>query len=366
MSAPCDEVIGPLIGMMDALHCGAALVDRAGRFHHANPRLCAMMGRPLADVLGKDFYELYPHDRAYIEERLRHFDETYEGEFHLPRADGTRVPIIVSGRPLACGPDMATYRLLTILDISQQKQAEERATEQYHTIANLSDTILEQALDLKHYAERLEQRVRERTAELHDANMEAIFMLAVASEAKDGDTGAHVRRIQHLTQALARELGLPEADAERMGYSAILHDVGKMSVPDHILKKPGPLSEEERRVMQEHTVVGEHILSLKPFFGSSREIARSHHENWDGSGYPDRRDGGDIPLAARIVHVADVYDALTHARVYKPAWSLERAAAEIIAGDGTSFDPEVVRAFRSLSSGNGLPSADGGQETGQP
>ncbi|MBM3739197.1 MAG: HD domain-containing protein [Acidobacteria bacterium] len=345
-----EKPVRQLIGLMDALHCGAALVDRAGRIRHANPRLCTMIGLPLGDLAGKDFYDLYPspQDRAYIDQRLQHFDETYEGEFYLPRTDGDRVPIIVSGRPLDCGGATASLRLLTIMDITRQKQAEERATEQYQTIATLSDTILEQALDLKHDKEHLEQRVRERTAELHEANMEAIYMLAVASEAKDGDTGAHVRRIQHYAQALAREMGLAAPDAEQMGYSAILHDVGKMSVPDHILKKPGPLTDDERREMERHTVVGESILSLKPFFAQARDIARGHHENWDGSGYPDGRAGHAIPLAARIVHVADVYDALTHPRVYKPAWSVERAAGEIAAGGGTSFDPEVVRAFDAL------------------
>src|SRR5206468_3740819 len=140
------------------------------------------------------------------------------------------------------------------------------------------------------------RRGRGRTAERHEANMDAIYMLAVASESKDEDTGAHVRRLERYSRTLARELGFGEREAETVGYSAILHDIGKIHVPDHILKKPGPLTDDERRVIQEHTLAGEHILSVKPFFHMARRIARHHHENWDGSGYPDRAAGADIPV----------------------------------------------------------------------
>jgi putative two-component system response regulator len=174
-------------------------------------------------------------------------------------------------------------------------------------------------------------------------------MLAIASEAKDLDTGRHVRRIQRYARLLARELGLNESDAAALGYAAVLHDVGKMHVPDHILKKPGPLTPDERREMQEHTVVGERIICDKPFFTPARRIARSHHENWDGSGYPDRLAGHQIPLEARIVHLADVYDALTSPRVYKRAWSGYDAAQVLLESSGRMFDPEVVAAFSSLA-----------------
>src|SRR5262245_33793250 len=131
--------------------------------------------------------------------------------------------------------------------VSRDSEAEHQ--QRYREIAALSDTVLEQALALKRYAHTLEERVRERTRELYQANLEAIYMLAVASEAKDLDTGAHVRRIEHYTRALARDLGLPAAEAERIGYSSILHDVGKIHVPDDILRKPAALSEDEWRIM---------------------------------------------------------------------------------------------------------------------
>jgi putative two-component system response regulator len=178
--------------------------------------------------------------------------------------------------------------------------------------------------------------------------MDAIYMLAVASESKDEDTGRHVRRIQHYTHAIARELGFDDIAAERIGHSAILHDVGKIHVPDHILKKPGPLTEDERRIVKEHTTAGERILSSRPFFELARKIARSHHENWDGSGYPDNAGGQEIPVEARIVHLADVYDALTTPRVYKRAWTEADAAGVIKESRGIMFDPEVVGAFDSL------------------
>lgn len=335
---------------LDALNCGAALVTRGGRIAYANPRLCEMMHRPQGELVGIHVHELYPagQGREFVDSVLQHFDEPREAEFYLPRPDGSRLPVIVSGRRLDGVLYLPDCRLVTVIDISRQKQAQERYDQQYADIARLSDVVLEQALSLQDYSRSLEEKVRQRTRELHEANMDAIYMLAVASEARDADTGAHVLRIQHYVVLLARELGLSEAEAERMGYSSILHDVGKMVLPDEILKKPQALTPEQRAEMELHTVFGERILSDKPFFELARRIARSHHENWDGTGYPDRLTGPQIPLAARIVRLADVFDALLTPRVYKPPWPRERAIREILDGSGRHFDPEVVRAFRAL------------------
>lgn len=233
---------------------------------------------------------------------------------------------------------------------------------QFDAVAELSDTVLHQAIELKRHAEVLEERVRQRTVELREANdqlyaanarlfeanLDAIYMLAEASEAKDDDTGRHVRRIQNYTKLLAAEIGLPRAEAEILGYASVLHDVGKIHVPDQILKKPGPLTPAERAEMQRHTVIGEGIISDREFFAPARRVARSHHENWDGSGYPDGLSAASIPLEARVVHLADVYDALTSPRVYKAAWSGYDAAKVIEESAGGMFDPDVVRAFASL------------------
>lgn len=201
---------------------------------------------------------------------------------------------------------------------------------------------------LAQFNETLERRVRERTAQLREANLDAIYSLALAAEAKDDATGNHVHRIQRYCQALAAKLGISDVEAEEIGYSSIMHDVGKIAVPDEILKKPGKFTPEEFETMKAHTVNGEKILPFKPFFAMARKIARSHHEKWDGSGYPDGLAGENIPLCARITAVADVFDALISKRSYKDEWPIEKAMAEMKQCSGSHFDPAVVDAMVEL------------------
>jgi putative nucleotidyltransferase with HDIG domain len=279
---------------------------------------------------------------------LHRFDEPREVETFLPVVDGSRRTVIVNGAPLGAEEPLADYRLVTLTDVTPIRQAEEDMRAQYRFITEISNTVIDQALDLKHYNARLEEKVRERTRELHEAHLEAIYMLAVASEAKDEDTGHHVRRIQKYAHALARKLGIAENEAEASGYAPILHDVGKFHVPDAILRKPGPLTPEERATMQEHTISGERIIADSGFFTRARQIARSHHENWDGSGYPDGSSGAAIPLEARIVHVVDVYDALVNKRAYKAAWTADKALEELKRGAGRMFEPELVEALEAM------------------
>jgi putative two-component system response regulator len=333
--------------LLAALNCGAALIDRGGQIVHVNARLCAMMRRTCEQVVGANVLDLYSDDadRAVVQKSLEHFDERAEEEFVLPLPDGKKLPIISSARPLSSRPPLSDYRIVTMIDISRQKEAEEQSREQYQLVLEMSDTLLQQALELKRYSQTLEDRVKQRTAELHDAHMDAIYMLAIASEAKDTDTGAHVRRVQKQSFELAKKMGFSSSEAESIGYSSILHDVGKIHVPDDILTKPGPLDERERARMQLHTLAGERILSASSFFERARKIARAHHENWDGSGYPDGLNRTAIPIEARIVHLVDVYDALTHERVYKPAWTQPQAMEVVQEGRGVMFDPEVVDAF---------------------
>lgn len=348
MSAAHDMPLESIAAMMNALNCGALIINRAGTIVHANDRFGEICRRPKSEIIGRSLESLYAieADVKFIRDRIAQFDTAFEDEFHLTRPDGTRVPIIVSSRPLGNAEVVASfYKVITVIDITPQKRMEDRLTEDYRQIAKLSDIVLEQAIELKHHSERLEQKVRERTLELHGANMDAIYMLAVACEAKDQDTGSHVLRIRRYTELLALELGLPPVTADRFGYSAILHDVGKMSVPDDILKKPGPLAVDERRVIESHTLAGERILSDSPFFEIARLIARSHHENWDGTGYPDALANEAIPFAARIVRLADVYDALMSPRVYKPAWSHKDAIALVRKGRGNLFDPAACDVF---------------------
>jgi PAS domain S-box-containing protein len=348
--------------LLAALNCGAVLIDRAGQIVHVNARLCAMMQRPCGQMVGTNVLDLYSEDadRAVVQRSLDRFDERAEEEFVLPLPDGKKMPIITSARPLGATAPLSDYRIVTMIDISRQKQAEQQSREQYQLVLEMSDTLLQQALELKRYSQTLEERVRERTNELHEAHMDAIYMLAVASEAKDTDTGAHVRRVQTKSRDLAKQIGFSTAEADAIGYSAILHDVGKIHVPDDILGKPGPLDDEERARMQLHTLAGERILSASSFFERARKIARAHHENWDGSGYPDGVSKSSIPIEARIVHLVDVHDALTHARVYKPAWTQQQALDVILQGRGVMFDPEVTDAFQTLlKTDNGSPVATG-------
>jgi PAS domain S-box-containing protein len=337
--------LSSVIDVLDALHCGAALLNRSGWVVHANPRLCEMMGRPRQEIVGREVASFYSDeaDIAKVRESYVDFDRPAETEFHLTRPDASRTPVIIASRPLPIPLD--DLRVLTIIDISQQKSAETQLQHNYEFVVQMSNTVLEQAMDLKDYSKVLEAKVQQRTRELHDANLDAIYTLAVACEVRDMDTGEHVRRIEHYTRMISLELKLPEKEADRIAYSSVLHDVGKLHIPDRILHKPGPLTEEERAELEQHTLIGERILPARPFYELSRQIARSHHENFDGSGYPDGLKDGAIPLAARITHVADVFDALSSARVYKPAWKLSDAVNEIHAGTGSAFDPEMVAAF---------------------
>ncbi|HEY3885693.1 MAG TPA: HD domain-containing phosphohydrolase [Vicinamibacterales bacterium] len=192
----------------------------------------------------------------------------------------------------------------------------------------------------------LEAKVRERTRALEEAQVEILERLAVAAEFRDDSTGQHTQRVGQMSALLAKELNLSESQVALIRRAAPLHDIGKIGVPDSILLKLGRLTEEEFAIVKTHTVIGARILSggTFPLLRLAEEIALSHHERWNGEGYAGLR-GGDIPLAGRIVAVADVFDALTQQRPYKPAWTVAQAVAEIDAQRGRQFDPDAVDAF---------------------
>ncbi len=190
--------------------------------------------------------------------------------------------------------------------------------------------------------------LRSATIEVVDLQRDGMVALARGAEAKDTDTGDHVVRIQEIATELALATGLAAETAAAIGWSAMLHDIGKIHVPDRILLKPGPLDHAEWEVMRLHPVWGSEILAQGAGFEVARQIARSHHENFDGSGYPDRLAGDAIPLEARIVRLADAFDAITHGRPYQAARPVDWALAEIDRHAGTQFDPELARLFVDL------------------
>ncbi len=230
----------------------------------------------------------------------------------------------------------------------------ERAFEHYELVQEnkrLHRVTEEQNEELKRFNRDLETLVRKRTKQLEEAVREGVMMLATAAEAKDDDTGEHVHRIRDLTKRICGALGLSPQRTETISLFSMIHDVGKIHVPDEVLKKPGPLTSEEWELMHQHPVVGAKIIGDKPFYRTAREIARSHHERWDGNGYPDGLKGEHIPLAARIVTVADVFDALTNERPYKKAWPIDEALKEMESLSETVFDPEVLGVFLELLNG---------------
>jgi CHASE2 domain-containing sensor protein len=200
------------------------------------------------------------------------------------------------------------------------------------------------------YNAELELAVLERTAELADTQLDLVHRLARAAELRDDDTGDHIERVSGLCREVALQLGLSPIAAEQLGHASVLHDVGKIGVPDEILHKPGRLTDEEMAVMRRHVAEGALLLadSDSGLLRTAEIVARTHHERWDGSGYPNRIAGEAIPLEGRIVAVCDVFDALLHERPYKAAWTLADTRAEIVACSGRLFDPQVVTALLAV------------------
>ncbi|MFP4147787.1 MAG: HD-GYP domain-containing protein [Halorhodospira sp.] len=215
----------------------------------------------------------------------------------------------------------------------------------------LSSDLNSQLTERDRYSRTLEQEVSERTGQLKRTLGEISHRLTRASEFKDADTGRHIARVCHHARQLAEQIGCSREFSDLIFEAAALHDVGKIAVPDYVLHKAGPLDDEEWAIMKRHTVDGERLLagSESPYLQLGAEIARSHHERYDGSGYPDGLAGEAIPLSARILQLADVYDALRMSRPYKAGFDHETAMRIILEGDSRSqpehFDPRLLKAF---------------------
>lgn len=203
---------------------------------------------------------------------------------------------------------------------------------------------------LINHNELLEQKVLKRTAQLAEAQLKLIECLGKAAEFRDNETGMHVIRMSRASHLLAKAMGLPSNECELILHASPMHDIGKIAIPDDVLLKPGQLQGDEWAKMKTHAEIGAEILESydSELMQLAAVIARTHHERWDGSGYPAGLKGEEIPLCTRIVSVCDVFDALTSARPYKDAWPTEKAVNYLFSESGKHFDPEVVEHFSTI------------------
>ena len=216
-------------------------------------------------------------------------------------------------------------------------------------IQNLLDTsLLHRTILLQ--KETLEETVRIRTQQLKETQLEIVHRLAQAAEHRDNETGSHIVRMSHYALVLGRACGMNEDECDILFHATPMHDVGKLGIPDRILLKPGKLDADEWEIMKQHTVIGAKLLSnsQSPVLQMGETIALTHHERWDGSGYPNRLAGEDIPLVGRICAIADVFDALSSKRCYKEPWPLENVLKELRSLSGIQFDPRLLEMFDEL------------------
>jgi putative two-component system response regulator len=277
-------------------------------------------------------------------------------DLHMPDLDGFGVldqlmPLLPQGGILPVvfiTADADTHLKKRALSLGAQDFVHKPfdATEIVLRIRNLLEArYLYLALQAQH--ETLEARVQERTEELEQAQLDILHRLSRAADFRDDDTMQHTERVGRLSVAIARELGMEPEEVDLLRLAAPLHDLGKIALPDSILLKGGGLSDDEFAMVKTHTQIGARLLSgsTHPLLQMAEEIARTHHEQWDGSGYLEGLNGESIPLVSRIVAVADVFDALTHARTYKKSWPLQEVLDELQRQKGRQFDPGVVDAL---------------------
>ncbi len=330
-----------LRGLFDLSPLGIAMADIEGRFVDFNDAFCRLCGYSGEELQVLGYWALTPERYAVQEtaqlELIRRSGHFGPYEKRYLRKDGCEVPVLLSG-VLIIGDDGREYIWCVVEDISARKE-----TEQLQMVLNDYHE-----LSLGQMAQKREKMVS------------ALTMLSMY---RDNETGQHLTRTQLYVKALAQALArsgrypdlLDEAHIEQIVKAAPMHDLGKVGIPDQILLKPGRHTPEETTVMQTHAAIGESILVVAAGGGDDSDtlllvasrIAGSHHENWDGSGYPRGLKGLDIPLEARLMALVDVYDALTTPRVYKPAWAHEIASAEILKLKGVKFEPAIVDAFQS-------------------
>jgi PAS domain S-box-containing protein len=301
-----------------------------GHFVDVNPAWKQVFGFELEELMSRPFVDfIHPDDLertlAEVDKQAKTGQLVFNFQNRYRCADGSYRWLEWTSHPdYGAGLMYAVAR-----DITERKQAEEIVASQ--------QVVLEEMVD-------------ERTAELEEARWETLRCLALAAEYRDDQTYEHTQRVGRTASLLAEQLGLEAEWCLLIRHAAPLHDVGKVGIPDSILLKPGKLTPEEFEIVRGHAAAGARILSgsKSDLLLLAEEIAASHHEWWDGRGYPYGLAGNAIPLSGRIVAVADVFDALTHERPYKSAWSVADSVAEILSLNGRHFDPDVIDAFRRL------------------
>ncbi len=268
----------------------------------------------------------------------------------MPGMSGYEVCRILKSR--AASADIPVIFVSALTEANDERSGFEVGAVDYVTKPVKIDLVkarVKSHLALANQQRACRKMVEERTRELEQTQRAAIVMLGEAGHYNDSDTGVHIWRMGAYSGALARALGWPVKDSERLELAASMHDTGKIGIPDSILKAPRKLTEEEWEIMKTHAKIGFQILSESdtPIFQLAAEVAHYHHEKWDGSGYPESLAGETIPESARIVAIADVFDALTMNRPYKKAWSSEQAIELLKKDAGSHFDPRLIDVFIS-------------------
>jgi len=290
----------------------------------------------------KPLFEAQPFDLVLLDIRMPHLDG-YEVMGQLREiSDGDYLPVMV----LTAQTDQETK--LKALDAGAMDFLH-KPFDRIEALTRIRNMIEARLLhkQVRDQNVILEERVKERTHELEATRLEVVRRLAIAAEYKDNETGLHVLRMSKVACVLAKAVGMSDEDADLLLHAAPMHDIGKIGIADNILLKPGKLTPEERTVMMEHARIGAEILGEHewPLMQMARLVALTHHEKWDGTGYPRGLKGEDIPLVGRICAIADVFDALTSDRPYKRGWSIEDAVKFIQDQSAMHFDPTLVEKF---------------------
>ncbi len=289
-----------------------------------NRAMLDLLGMPSSDVIGQSAKKIFTDFPIPIRLYLAVSYACVEASFEI------------SGKTV--------YYEMSVLPIHDNKKEMGNRLYISHDITALKELEGE----LRGLNQQLEDRVRKRTKELADSYDYTLEGWAKTLELRDKETEGHSRRVMETTISVARALGIEESEIEHIRRGAILHDIGKMAIPDSILLKPDELTDEEREIMKEHPTIAYELLKKIPYLQPALDIPYCHHERWDGSGYPRGLRGEDIPISARIFAIVDVWDALRSTRRYSPKWATEDIKSYLIEKSGKLFDPKIIRAFLKL------------------